>query len=71
MNRPTDAKQAPDVVRQMPYSYAVDWWALGCIVFEGLVGRVPFKLYEENDPVRYLVPPNISIALMPVDGSLE
>ena len=32
--------KAPEVVKRGEYSYAVDWWALGCIVLEALVGRV-------------------------------
>ncbi|KAK4685391.1 hypothetical protein P7C73_g4760, partial [Tremellales sp. Uapishka_1] len=34
---------SPEVVRRRDYSYAVDWWALGCIILEGMIGRVPFK----------------------------
>ncbi|WWC65706.1 uncharacterized protein I303_108327 [Kwoniella dejecticola CBS 10117] len=41
---------SPEVVRRADCSYAADWWALGCIVFEGLVGRVPFKTDDDNAP---------------------
>ncbi|KAK8849516.1 hypothetical protein IAR55_004850 [Kwoniella newhampshirensis] len=39
---------APEVVTRGEYSYAVDWWALGCIIMEGLTGRVPFRKREEG-----------------------
>ncbi|WVF68608.1 hypothetical protein IAT40_003378 [Kwoniella sp. CBS 6097] len=39
---------SPEVVKRAEYSYAVDWWALGCIVLEGLVGRVPFRKTEDE-----------------------
>ncbi|KJE04940.1 AGC protein kinase, partial [Cryptococcus gattii NT-10] len=42
---------SPEVVKRGDYSYAVDWWALGCIVFEGVVGRVPFRKGDEDPPV--------------------
>ncbi|WWC92991.1 uncharacterized protein L201_007955 [Kwoniella dendrophila CBS 6074] len=42
---------SPEVVKRNDYSYAVDWWALGCIVLEGLVGRVPFRKAEEEPPM--------------------
>ncbi|WVQ96142.1 hypothetical protein IAU59_003245 [Kwoniella sp. CBS 9459] len=44
---------SPEVVKRAEYSYAVDWWALGCIVLEGLVGRVPFRK-SEDEPLMVL-----------------
>lgn len=37
---------APEVVRQEPYGTAVDWWALGVLIFEMLHGLPPF--YNKN-----------------------
>jgi serine/threonine protein kinase len=37
---------APEVVLQMPYSYAVDMWALGVLTYEMIMGSTPF--YDEN-----------------------
>ncbi|KAH9982055.1 kinase-like protein [Lactifluus volemus] len=34
---------APEVLRGKPYSYAVDFWSLGCILFEFLAGFPPFS----------------------------
>ncbi|OCF46086.1 AGC protein kinase [Kwoniella heveanensis CBS 569] len=56
---------SPEVVKRAEYSYAVDWWALGCIVLEGLVGRVPFRKAEDEplllqkDPMWRLTEPCI------------
>ncbi|KAI0685547.1 AGC/NDR protein kinase [Cytidiella melzeri] len=33
---------APEVLRGKPYTYAVDYWSLGCIFFEFLAGFPPF-----------------------------
>lgn len=33
---------APEVLRGRPYTYAVDYWSLGCILFELLAGFPPF-----------------------------
>jgi serine/threonine protein kinase len=33
---------APEVLRGKPYSYSVDYWSLGCILFEFLSGFPPF-----------------------------
>ncbi|OHT11067.1 AGC family protein kinase [Tritrichomonas foetus] len=37
---------APEVVMQMPYSYPIDMWALGVLVYEMILGTTPF--YDEN-----------------------
>ncbi|WVW86748.1 hypothetical protein I302_108802 [Kwoniella bestiolae CBS 10118] len=42
---------SPEVVKRGEYTYAVDWWALGCIVLEGLVGRVPFRKADDEPPM--------------------
>ncbi|KAF8341704.1 kinase-like protein [Amanita rubescens] len=34
---------APEVLRGMPYTYSVDYWSLGCILFEFLAGYPPFS----------------------------
>jgi cell cycle protein kinase DBF2 len=34
---------APEVLRGKPYSYSVDFWSLGCILFEFLAGFPPFS----------------------------
>jgi len=39
---------APEVIRHQPYGTAVDWWALGILVFEMLFGQTPFA--DENRP---------------------
>lgn len=34
---------APEVLRGKPYTYSVDFWSLGCILFEFLAGFPPFS----------------------------
>jgi serine/threonine protein kinase len=34
---------APEVLRGRAYSYSVDFWSLGCILFEFLAGFPPFS----------------------------
>jgi serine/threonine protein kinase len=38
---------APEMLRQTPYTKAVDWWSFGCLVYEMLAGLPPF--FDENE----------------------
>ncbi|KAL7412138.1 hypothetical protein BDY24DRAFT_110173 [Mrakia frigida] len=40
---------APEVIQGLPYSYAVDWWALGTMLFEMLIGITPFYATNHTD----------------------
>jgi len=52
---------APEVLTEASYTRAVDWWGLGVLIFEMLVGESPFPGDDEdevfdsivNDEVRY------------------
>lgn len=36
----TPAYMAPEMLKMIPYSHSVDWWALGIIIYQMLVGEV-------------------------------
>uniref|UniRef100_A0A1B8Y5J2 Uncharacterized protein n=1 Tax=Xenopus tropicalis TaxID=8364 RepID=A0A1B8Y5J2_XENTR len=40
------AYMAPEVLRKEMYTRAVDWWALGVITYEMLLGKKPFTGYD-------------------------
>lgn len=39
---------APEVVRNERYSMSPDWWGLGCIIYEMISGRPPFRNRKEK-----------------------
>jgi serine/threonine protein kinase len=38
----------PEMLRQQPYSKTVDWWELGCIIYEMFAGLPPFSDENQN-----------------------
>ena len=34
---------APEIIKRQPYSYAVDVWSLGCVLYALLFGKCPFQ----------------------------
>jgi serine/threonine protein kinase len=40
---------APEVLLGTPYDHTVDYWSLGCMLFETLVGYPPFAGQEPED----------------------
>ncbi|XP_041848745.1 rhodopsin kinase grk7a-like isoform X1 [Melanotaenia boesemani] len=39
----TGAYMAPEILNKTPYRTSVDWWALGCSIYEMVAGYTPFK----------------------------
>lgn len=39
---------APEVVRNERYAFAPDWWGLGCLIYEMIEGKAPFRARREK-----------------------
>lgn len=39
---------APEVIKGQRYSFSPDWWGLGCILFEMVEGKAPFRARKEK-----------------------
>lgn len=56
---------APEVIHNSGHGLAVDWWALGILIFEFIVGQPPFwdenpmRIYEQIVEGRLRFPPNM------------
>ncbi|XP_015807245.2 rhodopsin kinase grk7-b [Nothobranchius furzeri] len=44
----TTGYMAPELLRQQYYRTSVDWWALGCSIYEMVAARLPFKDFREK-----------------------
>lgn len=40
---------APEVVEDREYDQAVDWWGLGCVMYEMITGMLPFDAQDHED----------------------
>lgn len=60
---------APEIIRAKGYSFSVDWWALGVLLFEMTVGYPPFqaqqvsKLHENIIAGRFTCPDHVTSEL--------
>ncbi|XP_048037220.1 G protein-coupled receptor kinase 5 [Megalobrama amblycephala] len=39
---------APEVITNTYYSFSVDWWGLGCLIYEMTAGSPPFRKHKEQ-----------------------
>ena len=40
---------APELIKQQGHDYQLDWWTLGVLTYEIIVGHPPFATGEEDD----------------------
>jgi len=40
---------APEIILEKGYTKSVDWWALGCVLYEMLAGKHPFRRKNRAD----------------------
>ena len=56
----------PEILEGGHYKVSVDWWALGCVLFEMLTGQLPFYSREQNKlfalirSAKLVLPPSLS-----------
>jgi len=51
----TISYMAPEVFANKGYSYPVDWWSLGVVLFEGFYGKRPFKGHTNEQVSKSIV----------------
>ncbi|CAI5454291.1 unnamed protein product [Caenorhabditis angaria] len=39
---------APEIVKNERYAYGVDWWGVGCLIYEMIEGKAPFRQRKEK-----------------------
>ena len=49
---------APEVLTQESYTLAVDWWGLGVLIFQMLVGESPFPGADEEEVFENIIQAN-------------
>lgn len=59
---------APEVVRGTGHSVCVDWWTLGVLLFELLMGKPPFKAKDLSILYQKIVAENV---VLPKKGALD
>ncbi len=52
---------APEVILRQGHGQAVDWWSLGCIIYEMLVGLPPFYVDDRREIYKKIIQTNVKI----------
>ncbi|KAI8913617.1 kinase-like domain-containing protein [Gorgonomyces haynaldii] len=55
----TPSYLAPEILKQRPYSFGVDWWAFGIIVFQLHSGTSPFQEKHTSDTFARILSGNV------------
>ncbi|KAJ8328046.1 hypothetical protein QVD99_006230 [Batrachochytrium dendrobatidis] len=50
---------APEIIISRPYSFAVDWWSLGILIFELVAGKTPFRGFSIDEIYNNVIQGNI------------
>lgn len=54
---------SPETIKNQGYSYSVDWWAFGVLIFEMLVGYSPFEAEDEDELYKRIVTESVKVPL--------
>ena len=57
----TDEYMAPEMILRENYGKAVDYWALGCLLFEMVIGKAPFRHRNRKKLHRLILESRISL----------
>ena len=62
---------APEVFQGRPYGETIDWWTLGCLVYEMLVGRPPFRSADMGLLVQQIIRCKVKVPASVSAGAAE
>ena len=51
----TTEYMAPEMLKAKAYSFSVDWWALGTLMYELLIGIPPFYHHNQHKMSKMIV----------------
>ncbi|KAJ2705132.1 serine/threonine protein kinase, AGC [Coemansia sp. IMI 203386] len=67
----TEEYIAPEVIKGVGHSSAVDWWTLGILIFEMLFGSTPFKGSNRNATFRNILKSDIVFPAPPTHQAIS
>lgn len=62
---------APEIILCRPHSFSVDYWSLGCVIFELLVGEPPFHRDTESETFAQILSGKIDFSYFDEDTTPE
>lgn len=52
---------APEIILRQGHGLAVDWWSLGCIIYEMLVGQPPFYVEDRREIYKRIIQNRVTV----------
>jgi serine/threonine protein kinase len=56
---------APEIIKRLAYSFEVDFWSLGCLIYYMIIGKPPFAYENKKELLESILYEKIELKEIP------